>query len=213
LVTFAQSRRELLKRARSYELDAKKENRPQLEKALKELSAKKWLSQQREAVLEEVSRLTEIDRLVAAENLTNTRALSVKKSAVAEELVTSAYVNRFLEELKLLNAAHIPVELKKSRASTGRVFHKLFLKNCVRSGVRTSEILSEGEFRIISLAAFLADTRGRGTTTPFIFDDPISSLDQFYEDATAQRLAELCKSRQVIVFTHRLSARCVIGQI
>ena len=41
--------------------------------------------------------------------------------------------------------------------------------------------------------------------TPFIFDDPISSLDQDYEEATAGRLAELSKNCQVIVFTHRLS--------
>lgn len=205
LVAFARSCRGLLRRARNYELDAKNENRPQLEKTLKELGAKKWLNQQREAIQEEISRLNEVKRLLAAESLTNTRAISIKKSAVAEELITCAYIKRFLEELKLLNAAHIPVELKKSRTSTGRVYHKLFLKNCVRPGVRASEILSEGEFRIISLAAFLADTRGRGTTTPFIFDDPISSLDQFYEEATAQRLVELCKTRQVIVFTHRLS--------
>jgi hypothetical protein len=51
----------------------------------------------------------------------------------------------------------------------------------------------------------LADTEGRGAKTPFIFDDPISSLDHVYEDATAERLVELSESRQTIVFTHRLS--------
>ena len=71
--------------------------------------------------------------------------------------------------------------------------------------MQTSNVLSEGEFRIVSLAAFLADTEGRGSKTPFIFDDPISSLDQVYEEATALRLIELSQSRQVIVFTHRLS--------
>ena len=67
------------------------------------------------------------------------------------------------------------------------------------------EILSEGEFRIVSLAAFLADTEGRGSKTTFIFDDPISSLDHIYEEITAQRLVRLSMTRQVIVFTHRLS--------
>ena len=59
--------------------------------------------------------------------------------------------------------------------------------------------------RIVSLAAFLADTEGRGSQTTFIFDDPISSLDHIYEEATAKRLVALSRSRQVLVFTHRLS--------
>jgi hypothetical protein len=45
----------------------------------------------------------------------------------------------------------------------------------------------------------------RGGGCPFIFDDPISSLDHVFEESTARRLVELSKSRQVIVFTHRLS--------
>lgn len=67
------------------------------------------------------------------------------------------------------------------------------------------EILSEGERRIVSLAAFLANVTGRDRCVPFIFDDPISSLDQDFEEMVAIRLAELSKDRQVIVFTHRLS--------
>lgn len=67
------------------------------------------------------------------------------------------------------------------------------------------EVLSEGERRIISLAAFLADVTGRDGGTPFIFDDPISSLDQTWEERTVDRLVTLSASRQVIVFTHRLS--------
>jgi len=65
--------------------------------------------------------------------------------------------------------------------------------------------LSEGEQRVVSLAAFLADSEGGGATAPFIFDDPISSLDQDYEEATVKRLVTLAKKRQVIVFTHRIS--------
>jgi wobble nucleotide-excising tRNase len=96
------------------------------------------------------------------------------------------------------------VELRKTRAAVGHVYHQISLTKASKN-VKTSDILSEGEFRIVSLAAFLADTEGRGSKTPFIFDDPISSLDHVYEDAAALRLIELSKSRQVIVFTHRLS--------
>jgi len=65
--------------------------------------------------------------------------------------------------------------------------------------------LSEGENRIVSIAAFLADVTGKSSQAPFIFDDPISSLDQSYEEAVVQRLIELSWDKQVIVFTHRLS--------
>ena len=78
------------------------------------------------------------------------------------------------------------------------------IKKCAND-VLTSEILSEGESRIISLAAFIADLEGSESYSPFIFDDPISSLDQEFEEKVVQRLVELSKSRQVIVFTHRLS--------
>jgi hypothetical protein len=64
--------------------------------------------------------------------------------------------------------------------------------------------------RIVSLAAFLADVTGHPSFLPFIFDDPISSLDHVFEQATADRLVELGKERQVIVFTHRLSFACMI---
>lgn len=68
-----------------------------------------------------------------------------------------------------------------------------------------SEILSEGERRIVALAAFLADVTGGAGSTPFVFDDPISSLDQVFEEAFIARLIELSQERQVLVFTHRLS--------
>jgi hypothetical protein len=66
-------------------------------------------------------------------------------------------------------------------------------------------VLSEGEARVVALAAFLADLTGEKSSTPFVFDDPISSLDQDFEEAVVSRLIKLAATRQVIVFTHRLS--------
>ncbi len=195
---------EIEKQATSCDEDAKGDNRAQLEQKRKDLLARKWLHQQRQAINEEIVRLVAIKKLRAAEDLTNTTALSRRKSILTDELITDAYVERFKDELKSLKAERLSVVLKKTRAEVGRVYHRISLKNA-KKDVKTSDILSEGEFRIASLAAFLADTQGRGAKTPFIFDDPISSLDHVYEEATAQRLVRLSKSRQVIVFTHRLS--------
>lgn len=139
-----------------------------------------------------------------ARRLTNTKALSDKKSELADELITDAYKKRFHDEIKNLGASYLKVILEKTGATKGRVFHRIRLKDIV-SDVHAADVLSEGEFRIISLAAFLADIEGQPAKSPIIFDDPVSSLDQVFEETTVKRFIELCKSRQVIVFTHRLS--------
>jgi len=192
------------KRALIFDKDAKSQDRSVLRGHFKELGARKWLSAQKSKIEEEVSRLIHINALNKARKSTNPQVLSVKKSSLSDVLISPAFIKRFEDELKALGASRIKVELNKTRTEYGRVFHKIKLKNCNRS-ICTTEILSEGEFRIVSLATFLADITGQPHITPFIFDDPISSLDQDFEEATAQRLIDLSGSRQVIVFTHRLS--------
>lgn len=187
-----------------YDNDAKKDNRPELQRMATDYETKKWLAEQRESIEFEIDRLKSIHELQEAQKLASTYALSLKKSTLAEDLITTAYIERFEKEIKKLGASHIHVEIVKTRTQKGRVFHKIKIKKC-NIDVSAAEILSEGEFRIVSLAAFLADVEGRAAKTPFIFDDPISSLDQDFEEATVSRIIELCKNRQVIVFTHRLS--------
>jgi energy-coupling factor transporter ATP-binding protein EcfA2 len=194
----------LEKQAKTFDKDAAKENRDELKKQAKELETRKWLSEQKNSIEQEVSRLQHITALNRARRLTNPRELSLKKSALADVLISPAFIKRFKHELKTLGASRIKVELAKTRTEYGRVYHRIKMKNC-KSNVCATDILSEGEFRVVSLAAFLADVEGHSHTTPFVFDDPISSLDQDFEETTAQRLINLCSSRQVIVFTHRLS--------
>jgi hypothetical protein len=190
--------------ALSLDQDALGQNRPTMELRREELVARKWLSQQQTSIQDEVQRLKVIHRLQEAQRLTNTQQLSTKKSSLADKLITGAFINRFQTELDSLGAGRIKVKLIKTRTERGHVFHEIRLQDPTKS-VRTSDVLSEGEFRIVSLAAFLADVVLRGEGCPFIFDDPISSLDQVFEQRAARRLVELSKTRQVIVFTHRLS--------
>ena len=194
----------LEKRAKKYDEDAKKEKRDQLKKQATELEAKKRLSELKNKIEEEVARLRYIHALEKAHKLTHTKVLSDKKSSLAGVLISPAFINRFKDELTTLGASRIKVKLTKTRTEYGRVYHKIQLNGCARN-VCTTEVLSDGEFRIVSLAAFLADVEGHTHITPFVFDDPITSVDQDFEEATAERLIELCRSRQVIVFTHRLS--------
>lgn len=189
--------------AAKYEEDAKSDNRDELKKKLNSLLAKKWLSEHRVAIQEEVNRLKLLSQIQEAKKTTNTKSLSQKKGDLAEALITDAFVQRFNGELKVLGASQVKVELVKSKVSKGRVLHKLQLSGASHSSL--ADVLSEGENRIVSIAAFLADVTGKSSHAPFIFDDPISSLDQSYEEAVVKRLIELSYGKQVIVFTHRLS--------
>lgn len=177
----------------------------------KELLAQKWVSEQAAAIRAELVRLQEVQACQTWKRQTGTTGLSRKANELSEELVTEAYIRRFNAELCQLGASTISVELKKTRAERGRIKHVIRLRDAVAQGARISDILSEGERRIISLAAFLADMTGRVTASPFIFDDPISSLDQTWEERTIDRLIALSGTRQVIVFTHRLSLLGIIS--
>lgn len=183
--------------------DAASDTRPQLKVQLRELKARKWLSEQHDAVKAEIERLQAVERLNQARRLTDTRGLSRKKGELAEALITEAFVQRFRDELIALGASRIKVELIKKRVDRGHVLHELRLANA-RSGA-PRDVLSEGEHRVVSLAAFLADVTGKRQPAPFVFDDPISSLDQDFEEAVVLRLVRLAADRQVIVFTHRIS--------
>ena len=188
--------------AKKYEEDAEKDNRAELQAKLKNLQAKKWLAEQKTPIQEEVNRLQALYRIQEAKKKTNSRALSMKKGELAEALITDAFVQRFNDELKALGASRLKVKLIKSKVFKGKVLHTLQLDGAAHN---LNEVLSEGENRIVSIAAFLADVTGRTYSAPFVFDDPISSLDQDYEEAVVQRLCSIASERQVIIFTHRLS--------
>ncbi len=189
--------------AKQYQNDAVKDGKSDIEARKKELEAHKWLTQQRAKVLVEVERLILLEKYRVAKDTTNTAIISKKKGEVAEKCITEAYIARFNAELEKLGAKRISIELVKSKVNRGKVLHCVRLKS--PSLVSPKDVLSEGEFRIVSLAAFLADMLGKEQKTPFIFDDPISSLDLIYEEKVARRLLELATDRQVIVLTHRLS--------
>ncbi|HIF9186658.1 TPA: AAA family ATPase [Photobacterium damselae] len=182
-------------------------NKEKLLNELNDYEAKQWASGYIDAIIQEVKRLKEYRQYEEWGKLLGSSKFTRKAGEVSKQVITDAYTKRFNDELDKLGAKKINVQLSKTRVSKGKVMHKLHLMdvnpNFTRS--KSHDILSEGEQRIVSLAAFLADTDSKPQTTPFIFDDPISSLDQSYEQCVAKRLVELSEHRQVIVFTHRIS--------
>lgn len=190
--------------AKHYDTDAASGKKEELQKSVTELAGQQWVAAQKQAIQIEVKRQRMEALLQGARRLVKTQALSTKSSQLAEALVTSAYKERFTKELQALGGGRIKVEVDKSRAIKGKAWHKVKLVGNTRDSEMGS-ILSEGEFRVVSLAAFLADAEGTGANTPVVFDDPVTSLDQDFEEATCARIASLSANRQVIVFTHRVS--------
>jgi hypothetical protein len=94
-------------RALVFDKDAKDENRPSIETEQRELPAQRWLSEQRAAVEAEGSWLLQVHRLEQAKKLTNTQQLTLKKSNLSDQLITTAYVTRFQDQLIALGAGHL----------------------------------------------------------------------------------------------------------
>lgn len=198
--------------AQQHKKDAESFDKGELVKQINELKAKRWASGYIQSIKDEISQLqlkNDIDEWLKK---VSTTVVSREAGRISEILVTDAFVSRFNEELKLLGASKVSVELIKTKTKFGRVQHKIQLSglNPQHNRSKAMNVLSEGEQRIVSLAAFLADVTSKPNSAPFIFDDPISSLDQTYEEHTAKRLVDLSEERQVIVFTHRLS---LLGQL
>jgi len=197
--------------AKQLEEDSKKDNKPLIRQSILELDAKKWVASQIKSISAEIVLLKKHTKIKKAKSLVSTTSITKKKSALVEQLITTEYIERFDKEVVKLGAGRIEVNLEKTRSNKGKVFFQIKLKGN-RLKLPVDKILSEGEFRIISLAAFLADVEGHTDKSTFVFDDPISSLDQDYEEKVAERLVELSKTRQVIVFTHRLSLMALLDE-
>ncbi len=86
-----------------------------------------------------------------------------------------------------------------ARSSEGKSNRQLFLK-----GKTPSDILSEGEQKVIAIADFLTETNLSPINKGIIFDDPVNSLDEDRKSNIAERLVVEAKNRQVIIFTHDL---------
>jgi energy-coupling factor transporter ATP-binding protein EcfA2 len=178
--------------------------RLKLETRLKELQSIQWLNQNKAAILEERKRLNSISTFDSAIRLTSTNALTSKSNELAKVELDAGYQERFAKELRVLGGIRLPVRPVSKQQGKGKITFGLTLQGS-KSVVPAEKILSEGEIRVVALAAFLADITGSGQKSPFIFDDPISSLDQDFEEKVVTRLVALAMDRQVIIFTHRLS--------
>lgn len=128
---------------------------------------------------------------------TKTRFSNKAKSIIAD-LVTPDFIEYFKDELSRLGVnlvIDITPLVRDSDTS-----HSFSI-----GSQKPGRVLSEGEQKVISLAAYLAEMRTFGNVSPLVLDDPVSSLDHVYREKIALRLTQEALSRQLIIFTHDLS--------
>lgn len=170
-----------------------------------ELKIKEYYKENSHTIIQNNLKIQRKNKLKISEKKTNTISVTMFMKKLTELLLTESFIERFNRELEELTSGKIKVAIKKGKANKGQVSLRLVLIANSKEVITPKEVLSEGEQRIVSMAAFLADNTISGINNPLIFDDPISSLDVDYERKVVKRLAELSKKRQVIIFTHRLS--------
>jgi len=167
---------------------------------LAELRARVLLAKHEQIVLEEIER----KRKHAAYSLciedTKTHAITQKSTAVTKTAVSQNLKKAFRDELARLAFGHVEVELTEAGGAEGVLYHKLILTRA--PGVELPRVVSEGEQRCLSIAAFFAELSTADDHSGIVFDDPVSSLDYKWREGVARRLVEEASTRQVIVFTH-----------
>lgn len=154
------------------------------------------------AILTEIERRKRIAAYSQCLDDTATQSVTRKSTELTKRLVTDQLRAGFQTELKALKFIHLAVEIRSAGGAKGALLHHLVFSNA--PGVNVSTVLSEGESRALSLAAFLAELGTAGSRSAILFDDPVSSLDHIWRERIADRLVEEAKTRQVIVFTHDL---------
>lgn len=183
---------------------------------LVELQAKLTNLHERERVAKALPELKKLhNRLIHIEALQevigqcSTRGLSEFSGKVCQEYVEQVATD-FKDNLRILEdrprgaskEPQLKVDLTATSVNKGvsRIaFNINGMKRQPAEGV-----LSEGELRAVSIAAFLSDVSSSGDGSAIILDDPITSLDQAFQIKVAQRLVKEARTRQVIIFTHSL---------
>lgn len=204
ITLLSNKKKDLEAQQEALELALKSEGRTALQNQFADLTCHKWIYDNRTYIEEAISNLKKRQELSNTRPLLTTNKITIESNRLASVLITEAYIDRFMHELNKL-APRIKVKLEKASSQKGSTPYKVTIDTDSGIKCKPEDILSEGEQRIVALAAFFADATGRECKTPLIIDDPISSLDLLYEEKATREIVRLATERQVIVFTHRIS--------
>ena len=185
---------------KSLKASVQPEQRKQLQQELNELLDRRWFGENYETFVEEISRLSDLNKLRTAEKATGSTAISTKGGKLATTYVTDELTKTFAKEVKKLCGRDVKVSLGKGRSSAGVPTYQISLDST--QDARPQQILSEGEFRCIAIAGFLTELSTSDNRSTIVLDDPVSSLGHEWRSNIAARLVQEAASRQVVVFSH-----------
>ena len=187
-------------RIKTLRTSATDETRKRMTAEVQELRARKLLATHQQTVLDDIDRRKKYAACGLCIEETKAHAITQKSSAVTKTVVSKRLKQSFSDELVNLSFNHIEVELKELGGADGVFYHKLVFTRA--PGVDLPKVVSEGEQRCLSIAAFFAELSTADELSGIVFDDPVSSLDYQWRQGVARRLVQEAKARQVIVFTH-----------
>jgi energy-coupling factor transporter ATP-binding protein EcfA2 len=187
-------------RIKTLRTSATDETRKRMTAEAQELRARKLLATHQQTVLDDIERRKKYAACGLCIEETKTPTITQKSSAVTRAAVSQRLKQSFSDELVNLSFSHIEVELKELGGTDGIFYHKLVFTRA--PGVDLPKVVSEGEQRCLSIAAFFAELSTADEPSGIVFDDPVSSLDYQWRQGVARRLVQEAKTRQVIVFTH-----------
>ncbi|MBI1383151.1 MAG: AAA family ATPase [Planctomycetaceae bacterium] len=191
---------QIAERIETLRTSATDDTRKRMTEEVLELRARKLLAKHEQVVLDEIERKKKHAAYGLCIDETKTQAITQKSTAVTKAAVSQRLKKGFRDELKSLAFRHAEVELTEAGGSEGVLYHKLILTRA--PGVELPRVVSEGEQRCLSIAAFFAELSTADDHSGIVFDDPVSSLDYKWREGVARRLVHEAKTRQVIVFTH-----------
>ncbi|MBV2184550.1 MAG: AAA family ATPase [Rhizobium sp.] len=169
---------------------------------LRDLRARKQLHDNLPAALQRRSQLITLSKLSGCIASRHSAPISSKNTELCEKYLTEDFRRKLQKEIADLGIAYLPVVVT-GRTDRGVSYVGPDLSKSISA--KTSNILSEGEFRALSLACFFAEIGSIDGHDGVILDDPVSSLDHKHVRQVATRILAEARHRQVIVFTHELS--------
>jgi len=123
------------------------------------------------------------------------RSLTETSKQASTELMNRDFRRRFETESEALHAPQVTLDFPGRGGEARR-------KKLLTRDHGLGEILSEGEQKVVALADFLAEASLKPDRSTIILDDPVTSLDHKRLQHVVDRLVQLSRDRQVIVFTH-----------
>jgi energy-coupling factor transporter ATP-binding protein EcfA2 len=191
---------QIAERSETLRTSATDDSRKRMTDEEAELRARKLLAKHEQTVLDEIERKKKHAAYGLCIDDTKTHAITQKSTAVTKAAVSRKLKNGFRDELESLAFRRVEVELTEAGGAEGVLYHKLILTRA--PGVELPRVVSEGEQRCLSIAAFFAELSTADDHSGIVFDDPVSSLDYKWREGVARRLVTEASTRQVIVFTH-----------